>query len=188
MRETEGEAGFVQGAWRGTQSLDPRIRPWATGGAKLLSHPSCPVGLFLLYYFPITLILISYAIYLFTLLFLPSIECKPHEAGIPYHFHYCIPSISKEFNIWWTNESFKTAIISSFYEVLQLEPSVIKSAHNPVSYYFLFSFLCILEFLKETGLVDTYFHPSPFYIHMYLHTDLKGSGSHNYEGWQAENL
>ena len=40
--QAEGEAGSMQGARRGTRSQVPRIRPWAEGGAELLSHPGCP--------------------------------------------------------------------------------------------------------------------------------------------------
>ena len=40
--ETETQAGSMQGNWRGTQSRVSRIRPWAEGGAKPLSHPGCP--------------------------------------------------------------------------------------------------------------------------------------------------
>ena len=43
-RHTEREAGSMQGAWHGTQSQVSRIRPWAKGGAKLLSHPGCPLN------------------------------------------------------------------------------------------------------------------------------------------------
>ena len=50
MRHTEreaetqaaGEAGSMQGAPCGTLFLVSRIRPWAEGGAKPLSHPGCP--------------------------------------------------------------------------------------------------------------------------------------------------
>ena len=44
MRDTEREreAGSMQGARCGTQSRVSRIRPWAEGGAQLLSHPGCP--------------------------------------------------------------------------------------------------------------------------------------------------
>ena len=45
--QAEGEAGSMQGARRGTRSWVSRIRPWAEGGAKLLSHPGCPVYFFL---------------------------------------------------------------------------------------------------------------------------------------------
>ena len=38
QRQAEGEAGAMQGARRGTRSWVSRIRPWAEGGAKLLSH------------------------------------------------------------------------------------------------------------------------------------------------------
>ena len=38
--KAEGEAGSMQGARRGTQSPDSRIRPWAEGGAK----PSQPAS------------------------------------------------------------------------------------------------------------------------------------------------
>ena len=37
----------MQGAQRGTRSRDPRIRPWAEGGAKPLGHPGCPITLIL---------------------------------------------------------------------------------------------------------------------------------------------
>ena len=40
--QAEGEAGSMRGARRGTRSLVSRIRPWAKGGAKSLSHPGCP--------------------------------------------------------------------------------------------------------------------------------------------------
>ena len=40
--QAEGEAGSMQGARRGTLSQVSRIRPWAEGGAKPLSHPGCP--------------------------------------------------------------------------------------------------------------------------------------------------
>ena len=36
------KAGSMQGAWRGTRSWVSRIRPWAEGGTKPLSHPGCP--------------------------------------------------------------------------------------------------------------------------------------------------
>ena len=39
----EGEAGSMQGARRGTRSRVSRVTPWAEGGAKLLSHPGCPL-------------------------------------------------------------------------------------------------------------------------------------------------
>ena len=38
----EREAGSMQGAQRGTPSRVSRIRPWAEGGAKPLSHLGCP--------------------------------------------------------------------------------------------------------------------------------------------------
>ena len=41
--QAEGEAGSMQGAPRGTRSQVSRIRPWAEGGAKPLSHPGCPI-------------------------------------------------------------------------------------------------------------------------------------------------
>ena len=41
--QAEGEAGSMQGARCGTQSWVSRIRPWAEGGGKLLSHPGCPL-------------------------------------------------------------------------------------------------------------------------------------------------
>ena len=40
--QAEGEAGSMQGARHGTRSWVSRIRPWAEGRAKLLSHPGCP--------------------------------------------------------------------------------------------------------------------------------------------------
>ena len=40
--QTEGEAGPMQGARRGTQSRVSRIMPQASGGAKPLSHQGCP--------------------------------------------------------------------------------------------------------------------------------------------------
>ena len=40
--QAEGEAGSMQGARRETRSLVSKIRPWAEGSAKLLSHPGCP--------------------------------------------------------------------------------------------------------------------------------------------------
>ena len=40
--QAEGETGSMQGARRGTPSRVSRIRPWAEGGAKPLSHPGCP--------------------------------------------------------------------------------------------------------------------------------------------------
>ena len=39
--QAEGEAGSMQGAQRGTRSWVSRIRPWAEGSAKPLSHPGC---------------------------------------------------------------------------------------------------------------------------------------------------
>ena len=40
--QAEGEAGSMQGAWRGTQSQVSRITPWAEGDAKPVSHQGCP--------------------------------------------------------------------------------------------------------------------------------------------------
>ena len=40
--QAEGEAGSTQGAQCGTGSRVSRIRPWAEGGAKPLSHLGCP--------------------------------------------------------------------------------------------------------------------------------------------------
>ena len=40
--QAEGEPGSMQGAGCGTLSRVSRIRPWAEGGAKLLSHLGCP--------------------------------------------------------------------------------------------------------------------------------------------------
>ena len=45
--QAEGETGSVQGAQRGTRSQISRIRPWAEGGAKPLSHWGCPKNWFL---------------------------------------------------------------------------------------------------------------------------------------------
>ena len=42
--QAEGEAGSMQGAWRGTQSWVSRILPWAEGGTKPLSHGGCPIA------------------------------------------------------------------------------------------------------------------------------------------------
>ena len=42
--QAEGEAGSMQGARRGTRSQVSRIRPWAEGGGKPLSHPGCPAS------------------------------------------------------------------------------------------------------------------------------------------------
>ena len=50
--QAEGEAGSMQGARRGTPSWVSRIRPWAEGGAKLLSHPGCPYFLLILNLMP----------------------------------------------------------------------------------------------------------------------------------------
>ena len=44
--QAEGEAGSMQGARCGTRSQASRIRPWAEGGAKLLSHLGCPTNFF----------------------------------------------------------------------------------------------------------------------------------------------
>ena len=40
--QAEGEAGSMQEARSGTRSRVSRVRPWALGGAKPLSHPGCP--------------------------------------------------------------------------------------------------------------------------------------------------
>ena len=40
--QAEGEAGSMQGARHGTRPRVSRIRPWAEGGAKPLSHLGCP--------------------------------------------------------------------------------------------------------------------------------------------------
>ena len=45
--QTEGEAGSMQGARRGTRSWVSRITPWAAGGAKPLCHQGCPNVFFL---------------------------------------------------------------------------------------------------------------------------------------------
>ena len=41
--QAEAEAGSLQGARCGTRSQISRIRPWAEDGAKLPSHPGCPL-------------------------------------------------------------------------------------------------------------------------------------------------
>ena len=41
-KEAEGEADSMKGARRRTRSQVPRIRAWAEGGAKPLSHLGCP--------------------------------------------------------------------------------------------------------------------------------------------------
>ena len=45
--QAEGEVSSMQGAQHGTRSQVSRIRPWAEGGAKPLSHPGCPKSTFL---------------------------------------------------------------------------------------------------------------------------------------------
>ena len=40
-----GEAGSMQGDQHGTLSWVSRIRPWAEGSAKLMSHLGCPIYL-----------------------------------------------------------------------------------------------------------------------------------------------
>ena len=52
MRDPHIERGRDTGRERsrphaGNPMWDSRIMPWAEGGAKLLSHPGCPVCLFL---------------------------------------------------------------------------------------------------------------------------------------------
>ena len=42
--QAEGEAGSMQGARCGTRSPVSRIKPWAEGSAKPLSHPGCPTS------------------------------------------------------------------------------------------------------------------------------------------------
>ena len=42
--QAEGEAGSMQGARHGTRSQVSRIRPWAEGGTKPLSHQGCPIN------------------------------------------------------------------------------------------------------------------------------------------------
>ena len=44
--QAEGEAGATQGVQLRTRSQVSRIRPWAEGGAKPLSHLGCPIRLF----------------------------------------------------------------------------------------------------------------------------------------------
>ena len=46
----EGEAGSMHGAQRGTQSQVSRIRPWAEGDTKPLSHLGAPTFLKKLFY------------------------------------------------------------------------------------------------------------------------------------------
>ena len=41
--QAEGGAGSMQGAWGGTWYRVSRIKPWAEGDAKLLSHQGCPL-------------------------------------------------------------------------------------------------------------------------------------------------
>ena len=40
--QAEGEAGSMQGAWRGTWSQDPRIAPWAKGRCQTAEPPRDP--------------------------------------------------------------------------------------------------------------------------------------------------
>ena len=40
--QAEGEAGYMQGAQRGTRSWVSRITPWAEGSTKPLTHLGCP--------------------------------------------------------------------------------------------------------------------------------------------------
>ena len=50
MLETQAEfreAGSMQGAQPGTRSRVSKIRPWAEGGTKPLSHRGCPGHAFL---------------------------------------------------------------------------------------------------------------------------------------------
>ena len=44
--QAEGEEGALQGARCGTRSRDPRVMPWAKGGAKPLSHPGCDIYIY----------------------------------------------------------------------------------------------------------------------------------------------
>ena len=48
--QAEGEAGSLQGARPGTQSLVSRFTPWAEGGAKPLSYLGCPIISYLNFY------------------------------------------------------------------------------------------------------------------------------------------
>ena len=41
--QAEGKARSMQGAQCGTRSWVSGITPWTEGGAKLLSHPGCPL-------------------------------------------------------------------------------------------------------------------------------------------------
>ena len=49
--QAEGEAGSMRGPWCGTRSRVSRIRPWAEGSAKPLSHLGCPEALILTNFF-----------------------------------------------------------------------------------------------------------------------------------------
>ena len=53
--QAEGKAGSLQGARHGTRSQDPRITPWAEGGAKPLSHPACPENNILIFMWEVKL-------------------------------------------------------------------------------------------------------------------------------------
>ena len=44
--QTEGEPSSMQEAQHGTRSRVSRIMPWVEDGAKPLSHPGCPNGIF----------------------------------------------------------------------------------------------------------------------------------------------
>ena len=45
--QAEGEAGFTQGARRGTRFQGSRITPWTEGSSQPLSHPGALVSYFL---------------------------------------------------------------------------------------------------------------------------------------------
>ena len=49
--QAEGEAGSMREARCETRSRVPRVRPWAKGGAKPLSHPGCPSVFYLFFLF-----------------------------------------------------------------------------------------------------------------------------------------
>ena len=70
-REAETQAGSMQEAWHGTQSPVSRIRPWAEGGAKPLSHLGCPELTYLIKTWQTNLLILDFhqAFLEFTLLF-----------------------------------------------------------------------------------------------------------------------
>ena len=56
----------MQGAWRGTRSRVSRIRPWAEGGAKPLSHPGCPRYIYFKIFFITAISQSSRSLFLFS--------------------------------------------------------------------------------------------------------------------------